>query len=46
MVTTMGYNKTLSEMTDEERYNRKKSTHAFEQFSGWYQENNKIFIKK
>lgn len=42
----LGYNKTLSEMTDEERYNRKHSTHAFEEFSDWYQEKNKVLVKK
>lgn len=42
----LGYNKTLSEMTDEERNNRKNSTHAFLEFKKWYQEKNKMLIKK
>lgn len=41
----LGYNKTLSEMTDIERENRKYSTHAFLEFKNWYQEKNKILVK-
>lgn len=37
----IGYNKTLSEMGDEERNNRKNSTHAFLEFKNWYKEKNK-----
>lgn len=34
----LGYDKTISEMTDDERNNRKNSTHAFLEFKKWYQE--------
>lgn len=41
----LGYNKTLSEMTNEERHNRKNSNHAFLEFKNWYQEKNKVLVK-
>lgn len=40
-----GYDKVLSELTDEERNNRPNTTHAFLEFKKWYQENNKQLIK-
>lgn len=38
-----GYDKTLAEMTEKERNNRKRygTTHAMEEFSKWYLNNNK-----
>ena len=41
----LGYIKTLSEMSDEERNSRKNSTHAFLEFKNWYQDG-KVLIKK
>lgn len=41
----VGCDKTLSEMTDDERHNRKNSTHAFLEFKNWYQKNNQL-VKK
>ena len=38
----LGYNKTLSEMNDDERNNRKNSTHAFLEFKNWYQKEKKL----
>lgn len=42
----VGYCKTLSEMTEDERNNRNNSTHAFLEFKKWYQEKNKVLLKK
>lgn len=41
----LGCNKTLSEMTEEERSNRSNTTHAFIEFRNWYQKEEKELVK-